>query len=183
MVGETFQKHLLLGLAGLRHRADSRVQGGGPGHGISKWLVLPYGKRIAFPVGLPFEVEQMDFLEELAKGLYQRRDQAVAVPFRDCSSTDFRPVMQDCHGNVDLWCRVRADHKPVRGWLMLESYPRQGVCRFVAHSVVVDEQGRLFDLTPSSAARKCPFLKEKMSEEEYLLMLSVRRLVHVDHRL
>jgi hypothetical protein len=138
------------------------LYGGGPGHGISKWLVLPYGKRIAFPVGLPFEAEQMDFLEELAKGLYQRRDQAVAVPFRDC---------------------VRADHRPVRRWLMLESYPRQGVCRFVAHSVVVDEQGRLFDLTPSSAAPKYPFLKEKMSEEEYLLMLSVRRLVHVDHRL
>jgi hypothetical protein len=125
----------------------------------------------------------LDFLVELAQQLYERRHQAIPVPFRDCSSPGFYPGAQDCHRNVDLWCRDRPDHKPVRGWLVLESYPRPDIWRFVAHSVVQDEQGRLFDPTPPSAARKYLFLRTDMVDEEYLLMLSARQLVHVDHRL
>jgi hypothetical protein len=66
---------------------------------------------------------------------------------------------------------------------VLDGYLQLGIWRFVAHSVVQDEQGRLLDLTPPSAARTYPFLSDEMTEEEYLLMLSARQLVHVDHRL
>src|SRR3979490_1529128 len=124
----------------------------------------------------------MDFLEDLARRLYQRRRGATAVPFRACSSAAFQPAEQDCHRNVDLWCRARPEHKPVRGWLILENHPRLGVCRFVAHSVIEDERARLFDLTPSAASQRYPFLRTEMVDEEYLLMLSARHLVHVDHR-
>ena len=124
----------------------------------------------------------MDFLQELAHRLYQRRDEAVVVPIRDCRSADFEPTEQDCHGNVDRWCRAYTHHKPVRGWLVSEGYSRPGICRFIAHSVVEDERGLLFDITPSRASHRYPFLREEMTEEEYL-MLSARQLVHVDHRL
>jgi hypothetical protein len=124
----------------------------------------------------------MDFLQELAQGLYERRDQAVLVPFRDCSGPGFTPVAQDCHRNVDLWCRARSEHKPVRGWLVLEGYPDPDVWRFVAHSIVEDQRGRLSDPTPSIAAQKYPFLRAAMAEDEYLLLLSARGLIYVDHR-
>ena len=125
----------------------------------------------------------MDYLGELAQRLYERRLQAVLVPFRDYAGPGFRPAAQDCHRNVDLWCRARPVHKAIRGWLVLEGYPRPDVWRFVAHSVVEDQRGRLFDPTPPVAAGKYPFTRTEMVEEEYLLMLSARQLVHVDHRL
>jgi hypothetical protein len=66
---------------------------------------------------------------------------------------------------------------------VLEDYPRPDIWRFVAHSVVEDEKGRLFDLTPPLAARKYPFNRSELVDEQDLLMPSVRQLVHVDHRL
>jgi hypothetical protein len=47
-----------------------------------------------------------DHLLNLAKTLYEHRHDAVGVPFRDCSGPDFQPVEQDCHSNVDHWCRL-----------------------------------------------------------------------------
>ena len=95
----------------------------------------------------------------------------------------FQPGQQDCHTNVERWCHIHPEHKPVRGWLVFEGYTRFGFCRFIAHSVVEDEHGRLFDPTPTRASHRHPFLREEMSEEEYLLVLSARQLDRVDHRL
>jgi hypothetical protein len=75
-------------------------------------------------------------------------------------------------------------HKPVRGWVILEGYPRPDVWRFVAHSVVEDERGRLFDLTPNRAGGQYRFLRDhRLSNEEFILMLSRRQLVWLDHRM
>jgi hypothetical protein len=56
-------------------------------------------------------------------------------------------------------------------------------CRFVAHSVVRDEQGMLFDLTPPGLAGRHPFLQHPYTAEEFVLMLARRGLVHIDHHL
>src|SRR4051794_31432525 len=93
----------------------------------------------------------LDFLTELAQQLYERRHEALRVPFRDCCGPDFKPVKQDCHRNVDVWCRLHPEQQPVRGWLVIQR-PDRGYCRFVAHSVIGDEEGRLFDLTPPGVA-------------------------------
>lgn len=123
----------------------------------------------------------MDFLAELAQQLYERRHRAVVVPFRDCSGLDFQPTEQDCHANVGHWCRIHPEQEPVRGWLVIEHLDR-GYCRFVAHSVVGDQNGRLLDLTPPGVAQRYPFLPHPYTGEEFLLLLSRRCLIHIDHR-
>lgn len=125
----------------------------------------------------------MDFLAELAQQLYERRHQAVLVPFRDCSGPDFSPVEQACHSNVDRWVRSHPTHRAVRGWFVYESWLPLGLCRFAPHSVVLDEHGELFDLTPTRAVRRYPFLRHHLTDDEILLMVSARRLVHLDHHL
>lgn len=125
----------------------------------------------------------VDFLTEVARQLYERRHQAVLVPFRDCAGPDFQPVEQACHSNVDEWCLSHPTHRPVRGWLVYESWLAQGFCRFAPHSVVLDQHGELFDLTPTRAVQKYPFLRDHLTDEEFVLMVSSRRLVHLDHRL
>ena len=110
----------------------------------------------------------VDYLTELAQQLYERRHQAELVPFRDCSGPDFSPLEQACHSNVDHWCTCHPNHQPVRGWLLHESWLPQGFCRFAAHSVVQDEHGELFDLTPPRAVRKYPFLRHPLTDEEFV---------------
>ena len=123
----------------------------------------------------------MDYLKELAQQLYERRHEALVVPLRDCSGPDFVPVEQACHANVDDWCLRHPTDRPVRGWLLHESWLSQGFCRFAAHSVVLDENGELFDPTPTRAARRYPFLRHHLTDEEFVLMVSARQLVHLDH--
>lgn len=124
----------------------------------------------------------VDFLAELARQLYERRQEAVLVPFRDCSGPDFSPVEQACHSNVGEWCKAHGEHRPVRGWLVYEAWLPQGFCRFAPHSVVLDERGELFDLTPTKASNRYPFLRNHLTEEEFVLVTSSRKLVHLDHR-
>jgi hypothetical protein len=72
------------------------------------------------------DVGGMDFLEDLARQLYQRRHEAVVVPFRDCCGEAFRPAEQDCHRNVDVWCESHPSHVAVRGWVVFELYTPLG---------------------------------------------------------
>jgi hypothetical protein len=124
----------------------------------------------------------VDFLGDLARELFERRHDAAPVPFRDCSGPDFEPTRQDCHGNVDRWVRLNPDCQPIRGWLVIEHLD-EGYCRFVAHSVVRDAVGRLFDLTPPGMAARYPFIQHPHTGEEFTLMLARRGLVHIDHHL
>jgi hypothetical protein len=50
-------------------------------------------------------------------------------------------------------------------------------------SLVEDEGVCLFDPTPTRTVNRYPFLREEMTEEEYVLVLAARQLVHVDHRI
>jgi hypothetical protein len=125
----------------------------------------------------------MDFVTDLARRLYDRRQGAVVVPFRNCSSEAFQPAEQDCHRNVDLWCKDHPSHAPVRGWAVFEVYSPLGFCRFIPLSGVEDEAGILFDITPSRASRRYPFLKDELTEDEYVLLITNRQLINLDHKL
>jgi hypothetical protein len=67
--------------------------------------------------------------------------------------------------------------------VVFEVYSPLGFCRFIPHSVVEDEEGVLFDITPSRASRRYPFLKDELTEEEYVLLITSRQLLHLDHKL
>jgi hypothetical protein len=85
-----------------------------------------------------------------------------------------------------LWChscKGHSSHVPVRGWVVFEVYTRLGLCRFIPRSVVEDEDRVLFDITPARASKRYPFLKDEMTEEEYVLLITSRKLVNLDHRL
>lgn len=125
----------------------------------------------------------MDFLKDLAKRLYDRRHHAVMVPYEDRSSGQFQPVHNDCHRNVELWCQANPSHRPVRGWLVFSGLSPPEFCRFTAHSVIEDDTGRRFDVTPSATFARYPFLEDEAIEEEYVLLISSRGLIFLDHQL
>jgi hypothetical protein len=110
-------------------------------------------------------------LGEVTRSLYARRHEAVTVPFEMHSVTSGSPLEHDCHRNVDRFVLEHPDHKPVRGWLVLDfNKSSQGwwpFCQFTAHSVVEAPDGRLIDLTPSQASQRYPFLRHQGPEGQF----------------
>jgi len=119
-------------------------------------------------------------LRVLAQSLYARRDEAVVVPYEEKTMTDGPPSENECHINADRWVQEHRDHKTVRGWLVFDRLLGSRLCRFNAHSVVEAPDGRLFDLTPSRASRRYPFLRHE-GPGEFEEILGRIGLVHLDY--
>jgi hypothetical protein len=104
--------------------------------------------------------------------LYERRHQAATIPFEAGTMESGPPTEHECHNNTDRWVREHQDHKSVRGWLVIDyNEATQGLfnnCKFIAHSVVEAPDGRLFDLTPSQASQRYPFLRHDGPEKEFV---------------
>jgi hypothetical protein len=59
----------------------------------------------------------------------------------------WKPKVGGCHDNVDHWVKYHAGHTAVRGWIVYYSGGNDFVV-YTAHSVVRDQNGELFDITP-----------------------------------
>ena len=110
-------------------------------------------------------------LSALAKSLYQRRHAAVVVPYEP-RMMNWEPVEHACHNNTDRYVRENPGCKTIRGWLVFDftlgaSIGWPPFFRFTAHSVVEDADGRLFDLTPSKASQRYPFLQHERPASEF----------------
>ena len=85
---------------------------------------------------------------------------------------NWQPEPARCHENVAVWVRNRPEYCIVRGWLVRKQ--GAGAHLLVAHSVVSDQQGRLFDITPpipDPARVDMRFLRHLGSEDEFWALL------------
>jgi hypothetical protein len=123
-------------------------------------------------------------LNELKKSLHARRHEAVVVHYEPKTINSGPPTEHECHSNTDRWVRENADHKVVRGWLIFDlNQTSKGLvpfCRFTAHSVVETPDGRLFDLTPSKASRRYPFLRHEGPDGEFEKIVLADHIIHLD---
>jgi len=72
--------------------------------------------------------------DALAAALYDRRSEAMAVPYEKVSLGDRDPERGECHKNVDARNELHPDDHVVRGWLY-ENQAMSGTANFHAHSV------------------------------------------------
>jgi len=70
---------------------------------------------------------------------------AKGVAFRDVSLENWSLKPADCHENVRKWADAHPQHSAIHGWVILGG---NGGTMLAAHSVVQDENGALFDITP-----------------------------------
>ena len=122
---------------------------------------------------MPHDVD----LKGLAKSLYERRGTGTIVPYEPHqATTGWTSSENNCHINVDRFVRENGNHKAVRGWLVFDYTlgPFMGwpaFWRFTAHSVIEADDGRLFDITPSRASQRYPFIRHDGPEGESRLSL------------
>ena len=76
--------------------------------------------------------------------------------------------MHECHRNVTTWCEHSADHKAVRGWLFFDLTDALPFVRFIAHSLVEDKSGDIFDITPAQKVfQSYPFIRAEEDEDTF----------------
>jgi hypothetical protein len=124
-------------------------------------------------------------LKELARKLYERRAEAVVVPYEDREGSDWKPSERDCHNNVDRWVLENPDTRSVRGWIVFDfektSRGLMPMVRFTPHSVVEEADGRLVDITPSKASQRYPFLPHADSDGSFEEIVTANQLENLDY--
>jgi hypothetical protein len=123
---------------------------------------------------------QPDFLE-LGRRLYERRTEAVVVPFVERSLGVWRPDPNECHRNCDWWVLHNPDCKAIRGWLLFDFGGFLTFVRFNAHSVLQEAGGNLIDITPSQASQRYPFMQHPGEEAEFISLVDGLKLVRFDY--
>ena len=122
-------------------------------------------------------------LEQLAAGIYARRDEAAILPVAEVAMGDWKPQPNQCHQNVTDWCENNPDYKPVRGWLYFSFFGLLGRVLFEAHSAVRAPDGKIYDITPSFAMSQYPFIVAKETEEEFAELVSEKGVTQLWHSL
>ena len=112
-------------------------------------------------------------LSGLAKSLYERRHTGIIVPYQPHRVTGWMPSERWCHTNVHRFVRENVGCKAVGGWLVFN-----WVRRFTAYSVIEDANGWLFDITPSRASQRYPFVRHDGPEDEFEVLTHI---MHLDY--
>jgi hypothetical protein len=109
--------------------------------------------------------------QEYEATICKGRDGAALVPFVEVTIGDWTPEIADCHNNVDRYVAARPGCEPIRGWICYASFGPDGE-GFTAHSVMRNDRGELFDITPvyPSAERGGVFLPHRGDEALFLAM-------------
>lgn len=105
-------------------------------------------------------------LNEYAKTLYSKVGEATLLKHAVIEGGDWEPQPNMCHHNVSIWCQLKSDYEPVRGWFYFD-LPGLNYVKFLAHSAVRTPKGELYDITPSNASKEYPFVHSGLCEDEY----------------
>lgn len=98
--------------------------------------------------------------------LYSRLSEATIVMRVQIREGNWQPQPKKCHENVETFCKLHKDYRPVRGWLIFDLGGHSDHVKFLQHSVVMSPDGQLIDITPSIAAQY-PFLRAEESDEDF----------------
>lgn len=82
----------------------------------------------------------------LGEALYARIGEAVRLERVDRVFGGWSPQVGECHANAEVIARLDPSWAVVHGWLCVGG---AGGAIFNAHSIVADQDGKLFDFTPA----------------------------------
>lgn len=101
-----------------------------------------------------------------AKFLYSNVTDAVYLKFLDVTINGSKPKPKECHNNVNKFIEQNISFSPVYGWLVIDA-PTTSQCLFLAHSVIKDTDGKLFEITPIQSCEPRPFIEAQLTDYDF----------------
>jgi hypothetical protein len=93
---------------------------------------------------------------------------------------DSRYSKGDCHQNAGLWARDNAGCEVIHGWLVFDYEKTSGglipMVQFNPHSIIQAENGERYDVTPSRASIRYPFLDHEGTHDDFVLIVESNSL-------
>lgn len=112
-------------------------------------------------------------LAKYAQALYARKHECQLVPKQIIHLDEWQPVQNQCHSNVLILETYGKGYSAVHGWLYIDYDGKADFVRFVAHSVLINQQGKLIDVTPAfTGSEHYPFISANVSNIEYEAILN-----------
>lgn len=112
-------------------------------------------------------------LAKYAESLYARIGERQYIKRAMIQLDDWQPVQNQCHANAMILETYGEGFSAVHGWLYLDYAGQTDFVRFVAHSVVKNQQGDLLDFTPAATGTAhYPFITAALSNSEYEAVLN-----------
>lgn len=105
--------------------------------------------------------------KKYAASLFERRTEGIILKRAEIVNGDWKPQVNYCHDNVNIWCSSKSEYKPVRGWLYFDLCDELDYVQFLPHSAILTPEGELYDITPSNATQDYPFIKANLSDAEF----------------
>jgi hypothetical protein len=113
----------------------------------------------------------------LARLLTARRDAGVPIRRFLHWPEGWLPEQGRCHRNVERWVSERPGWRILRGWIVNHLLPGFST-NYASHSVVVDAEGELWDVTKNDFDGRL-FYEHAGSIEEYLANVGTRRWAEI----
>ncbi len=126
-------------------------------------------------------MKQDSYLTIIAACLYERINEAIIPKWADISIGEWTPKENLCHENVTTICHHSPSYTPVRGWLYFDLEGALPYVWFNAHSLVRDDSGIMYDITPSKATQQYPFIEAEESEQEYAELVEKSGIIRLTH--
>ena len=111
-------------------------------------------------------------LAKYAQSLFARRHEGVLVKQQTIHLEQWQPTQNHCHANAMILETYGEGFSALHGWLYLDFEGHADFVRFVAHSVVMNNQGELLDITPAAGVAHYPFITAGISNTEYETVLN-----------
>lgn len=108
----------------------------------------------------------IDNLRDYVAYLYSNRGNGTHLNFLEVTIGGESPLANNCHENSRIFVDENPKYEVVDGWICIDM-PALSQCQFLAHSVVKDVSGDLYEITPIHSLDSRPFVKSDISEEDF----------------
>jgi hypothetical protein len=120
-------------------------------------------------------------VQEYGAKLYQRSGEGKILQWANVRIGDWKPIPNDCHGNVTTVCSNDESFTAIRGWFYFDLNDSMPYVLFVAHSAVLTADGILCDITPATAYRQYPFIAAEESEDDYIKLVVEQNISRIEY--